>query len=218
MAWFDKRVGLACEMHVQQAVQRVRAGRAEFASGLESHFFSFHTQHLSRTSGMSTEAKRKSKPAYDPSRQWGLKPTTQEQGEPTYIVSGHIVGTSSMFVSENLGREGQAKAKRKKEAHDSDKALLTLLSRDKEGSRTVMRAQEVLGKNVIDKQTEPPPTSAELSAAEAKRNAFSATVIRNLGFDPTATTRNPRQQADLVMKQKVGRFRLTPDSAHTLSL
>ena len=67
---------------------------------------------------MSTTAGPKRKPAYDTARQWGLKPAgpNEEKGE-TYVISGHVVNSSvadsrSVFSTENMGREGQAKARR----------------------------------------------------------------------------------------------------------
>ena len=50
------------------------------------------------------------KPAYDPARQWGLKPgpsalDSSSGGGSTYVMSGHIISNSSKFVAENIGRE-----------------------------------------------------------------------------------------------------------------
>jgi minichromosome maintenance protein 10 len=170
-----------------------------------------------RTSGMATQAARKRKAGYDPKRQWGLQPdtTVTENGESTYVVSGHVVGTSSLFVAENIGREGQAKAKRKKEAHDSDKALMSLLSRDKEGMETVMRAKDIVQKSSIsskakktDRNSKPAPSTEKDPAIEKeaptipKRSGFSAEVVKQLGFDPIAERIGSKQQTDLAMKRK----------------
>ena len=77
---------------------------------------------------MSVSAKKK--PAYDPARQWGLKPETSASSSSTYVVSGHVVSGSgadleTLYIGENVGREAQAKAARKLAA-DSDKALQRL--------------------------------------------------------------------------------------------
>lgn len=107
---------------------------------------------------MSSSSTHKRKNAYDPQRQWGLKPEDSSIGDgATYVVSGHVVsGTSSdprtTYITETIGRDGQAKAKRRmgggKDA--ADRALMALLERDKEGMKAVMSAREigkVLGKS-----------------------------------------------------------------------
>lgn len=98
---------------------------------------------------MSNSSASRRKPAYDPARQWGLKPAEgADSGGVTYVVSGHVVGGSSadprtMHIVENMGREGQAKAQRKMAGRDADRALKALLERDKEGMRAVMKARDV---------------------------------------------------------------------------
>ncbi|TFY70765.1 hypothetical protein EVG20_g2240 [Dentipellis fragilis] len=102
------------------------------------------------TSGMSNTAASKKKAVYDPRRQWGLKPEGDaiqtDSGGATYVVSGHVVSGSSaargMFVGENMGREAQARAQRKANGADTDRALKQLLERDKEGMRAVEKARE----------------------------------------------------------------------------
>ena len=98
---------------------------------------------------MSTSSKPARKPAYDPARQWGLKPEPSiggTGGSTTYLVSGHVINGStqdsrSLFVGEKMGREGQAKAKRKF-GRDADRELKALLERDKEGMKAVVRARD----------------------------------------------------------------------------
>ncbi|PBK98323.1 hypothetical protein ARMGADRAFT_1008755 [Armillaria gallica] len=70
----------------------------------------------------------------------GKKPEDAE-GSATYVVSGHVVkgsGPGSLEVSGSTGWEGQAKLR----AKDADKALKTLLDRDKEGIKAVIAAKE----------------------------------------------------------------------------
>lgn len=165
------------------------------------------------------------------------------------MVSGHIVGGSagdprSVFVAETMGREGQAKAKRKF-GRDADRELKTLLERDKEGMRAVIRAREVAkvmdekngkremgkekGKEVIPddkgkrkvKRKDKPSAKArpeELSDADsdsasslttqdpktenAQKNAYSAQIIKQLGFDPTMKPGQKRAD-DSIVKKKV---------------
>jgi minichromosome maintenance protein 10 len=191
------------------------------------------------------------KPAYDPARQWGLKPEPSAGrdtgGSATYVVSGHVVGgpggdSRSPYIAETMGREGQAKAKRKF-GQDADRELKALLERDKEGMRAVVRAREVgkmldekngkhekrKGKDVKkldkgkgkDKGKEKASTKArsetlnDLSSdsdsdftveqpttAGAQKNAYSAQIIKQLGFDPTMKPGQKRAD-DSVVKKKV---------------
>ncbi|GLB44212.1 putative primase zinc finger [Lyophyllum shimeji] len=213
-SWVDKRVSDVCEWHVQHAVERRRAGRAEFSIG---------------TTGMSTSVAPKRKPAYDPARQWGLKPEASSAGGgSTYIVSGQVVSNSNMdarslYVAENIGRDGQAKAARKLSGKDADRALKSLLERDKEGMRAVMRAREA-GKRVAgelkvegkgkgpEKQIRKSSNAEEdilqkpaslRSTTTTTKNAYSAQVIKQLGFDPIAMAGQSRGTRDLDVQNKL---------------
>lgn len=163
---------------------------------------------------MGTSSKHKAKNAYDPMRQWGLKPVEDSGPGATYVVSGHVVsGTSSdprtMYIPESMGREGQAKAKRQMDARNSEKALKALLQRDKEGMKAVMKAREatrevrkedkkqkeMAKKRKIEKK--PAPVNLNDSSDEdedegfmakedaPRKHAYSASVIQSLGFDPS---------------------------------
>ncbi|KIJ64274.1 hypothetical protein HYDPIDRAFT_154647 [Hydnomerulius pinastri MD-312] len=226
-SWTDKRVSDVCEWHLTNAVQRQRAGRAEFTAG---------------TSGMSSSSARKRKAEYDPARQWGLKPEPSASSS-TYIVSGHIVGGSGgeLFVGEKMGREAQTKAKRRL-AQDQDRELKALLERDKEGMRAVTRAREVAAKALekekassgrkesgkkVDKgkrkaadmsedEDEETPCSATTSAAPAKQ-AYSASIIKQLGFDPAAKTGRERAE-DLAMQKKLEALAAVQSSRKNINL
>ncbi|KAF9484171.1 hypothetical protein BDN70DRAFT_910831 [Pholiota conissans] len=193
-SWCDKRVSDVCDYHVQSAVQRRRAARPEFSIG---------------SGGMSNSSTYKRKHDYDPKKQWGLKPEERTAGSnATYMVSGHIVSGSSadprtLYVSEGIGREGQAKAKRILAGKDADKTLARLLERDKDGMKAVMKAREVgIGdgagkvkgekakKKKNSKETSEEDEDSEKESSRAKENvvcktAYSAAVIKSLGFDPT---------------------------------
>ncbi|KAG2039070.1 hypothetical protein BDR03DRAFT_991944 [Suillus americanus] len=196
-SWTDKRVSDICDWHLTNAVQRQRAGRAEFSAG---------------TSGMTTSSSKKRKADYDPQRQWGLQPSEasgSRGGNATYVVSGHIVSgsnrdVSSMFVAENMGREGQARAKRKL-IRDADRELKRLLERDKEGMRAVTKAREIgtlTAKRSSDgakdkksaKLKEKARDSDDISESDAPQTtlAYSADIIKKLGFDPAAKTGQKR--------------------------
>ena len=202
------------------------------------------------TSGMSMSSAPTRKPAYDPVRQWGLKPEPSTGrdtgGSATYVVSGHVVGgpagdSRSPYIAETIGREGQAKAKRKF-GQDADRDLKALLERDKEGMKAVIRAREV-GKmldekngkrekvkvkdvkkcdkgNGKDKRKQKLTTKArsetlsdlssdsdsgfpaeQLKTGGAQKNAYSAQIIKQLGFDPTM--KPGQKRADDSVKKKV---------------
>ena len=132
----------------------------------------------------------------------------------TYVVAGHIVaaGKRDLFLNETVGREAQARAARKAGSRDVDKTLKRLLSRDKEGMKAVqealafakkMKGQENTaskrsGKEghsrIRRKQKEDEDSEAESGTDESDgasttdkpaKNAYSAQVIKQLGFDPT---------------------------------
>ncbi|RPD65157.1 hypothetical protein L227DRAFT_590680 [Lentinus tigrinus ALCF2SS1-6] len=211
-SWCDKRVSEVCDFHIQTAVQRARASRPEFSVG---------------TSGMTSSAKKK--PAYDPARQWGLKPETQASSA-TYVVSGHVISggeSQSMYIGETVGREAQAKAARKLAA-DSDKALQRLLSRDREGTKALVSAREFAkrkaeaakdqgkrgskgkvkdkGKGKMDSDSKEPQTTksgaamGESGEPATKKNGYSAELIKQLGFDPSAKDGRPGRDANVQSK------------------
>jgi minichromosome maintenance protein 10 len=113
----------------------------------------------------------KKKAAYDPTRQWGLRPDADSNTSgTTYVVSGHIVSdrkdSSSMFINESLGRDAQAKATRKMSAQDGDKTLEQLLKRDKEGMKAV-KAARAFGKQ-LEKEREKEQESGKKAKGKEK--------------------------------------------------
>ncbi|TFK48282.1 hypothetical protein OE88DRAFT_1810580 [Heliocybe sulcata] len=199
--WCDKRVSDVCDYHIQNAVQRRRAARSEFSVG---------------TSGMSANPgpKRKAND-YDPRRQWGLKPELDSGSGAVYVVSGHVVsgtGAQDMYVGESIGREGQAKAARKLAAKDTDRMMKQLLKRDKEGMKTLVKAREFGLKSksavgskvdVKGKQKVRPEGDTDVGTAtgEPSKNAFSAKMIKDLGFDPTNKNGTRRVEDGDVQKK-----------------
>ncbi|KAG5651312.1 hypothetical protein H0H81_009113 [Sphagnurus paluster] len=244
-SWVDKRVADVCEYHVQHAVQRRRAGRAEFSIGqvISICIYVFSDRDSLRTTGISSSSASRRKPpgttAYDPTRQWGLKPEPTAGTGSTYIVSGHIVSDSrmdsrSLFATEDIGREGQAKAARKLSGRDADRALKNLLERDKEGMKAVMKAREVgkaeRGKGVRnetdkgkgkekskqngsgnekdenkgkEKDKRKQKETKEENSIPTTKNAYSADVIKQLGFDPIAMAGLRRGTGDSDAQKKL---------------
>ena len=196
-----------CEYHIQTAVQRVRAGRSEFSVGLA--FISLDYVLLimklnkpNRTSGMSTTARKgRNNTEYDPTRQWGLKPENGSKGpggELTYVFGGVVASSSRAtapgITEQNIGREGQARAKRRIENRDNDRQLALLLGKrdgstssgghtggsSKEALEIVRRAAQKATKKDSDKESE------RVEYEEPRRKAYSAEMLKCLGFDPTA--------------------------------
>ncbi|KAF8192744.1 hypothetical protein K438DRAFT_1919276 [Mycena galopus ATCC 62051] len=216
-SWCDTRVSDVCEWHVQRAVEQRRANRPEFAAG---------------TSGMSTTA-HKRKADYDPRRKWGLKPLAQESSGATYVVAGHIVSggrgdpRDSLFISERMGREGQAKASRKLAASEDARVLKALQGRDAEGMKPVMKAREAglaekeelrAAKNGKGKQK---AGTAKEPAADAVpmpvKSAFSAQQLKDLGFDPTIKP-GQRRHDDAATKKKIDALALLQASRKPIKL
>ncbi|KAJ3509617.1 hypothetical protein NLJ89_g5126 [Agrocybe chaxingu] len=193
-SWCDKRVSDVCDYHVQNAVQRRRAARPEFSAG---------------TSGLTTST-HKRKNDYDPARQWGLKPDESRAEGATYVVSGHVVtGTSSdprtMYMTENIGREGQAKAKRKLESRDADRSLKALLQRDKEGMQAVMAAREVGGcaKSFKNEKKGKHRQVGDDEDTKLRQTAYSAEIIKSLGFDPSLKPGQRRVENKITQEKLV---------------
>ncbi|KAJ6464289.1 hypothetical protein C8R47DRAFT_1326780 [Mycena vitilis] len=181
-----------CEWHVQHAVEQRRASRPEFSVG---------------TSGMSTTAFKR-KPEYDPRRKWGLKPLDDSSG--TTGGSG-VDARDSMFIAEGDAR-----------------VLKALQGRDSEGMKAVMKAREVglaekdeqaVSKGKGKKKAKPTADAAS-DAAEAKipaKSAFSAEVLKNLGFDPTIKP-GQRRHEDSAMKKKLEELALLQSSRKPIRL
>lgn len=175
---------------------------------------------LLRTSALSTSSKFKNKYEYDPKRKWGLKPEDSfAAASSTYVVSGHVVpGTSSdsrtVWAMEDIGREGQAKAKRLREAKEADHALKALVNRDKDGTKLLVRAMEISGSeaNASKKNSQRKKGKGkeeakcgsdgvetvkcdEKSESQTKGSSYSAVFVKALGFDPSLKG-GPRKPTD----------------------
>jgi minichromosome maintenance protein 10 len=177
-----------------------------------------------------TTATRGRKAAYDPQRQWGLKPEPAQGTGSTYVLSGHIISSSgsdsrSLFVAENIGREGQAKAQSKIKRADEDRELKRLLERDKEGMMAVIKAREVAvemeevkgkgkerakdGKKSAGAHSEKGKPAKNKNAAQdnsqdtaaTTHKSYSAAVIRSLGFDPSIKPGQQRVDDSAVQKK-----------------
>jgi minichromosome maintenance protein 10 len=121
-----------------------------------------------------------------------------------------------MYVGETIGREAQAKASRIS-AKDADRTLKALLERDKEGTRALLKARQASGRKDNTKEIDPSSSKRQsdhdLSGSEEeeedslgphppRKNAYSADVIKKLGFDPTSKAggKSKHQVAELQKK------------------
>jgi hypothetical protein len=131
-----------------------------------------------------------------------------------HIVAGGAAGKHDMFLKEKLGREAQARAARRTNSRDTDVALKRLLARDKEGMKAVQEARKFAvkakarekqrvanGKEALRKEEDGDRTGDSGSESSGNddeedddaladrprstKNAYSARVIKELGFDPT---------------------------------
>lgn len=154
-------------------------------------------------SSKSFSQQQRQRKEYDPKRQWGLQPEQESYGS-TYVVSGHIIngdgdnGSSSLYLAENMGREGQAKAARASAKRQEDKMLKTLLSRDRDGTRALIEARnyaskEKKGAAKKDDVLEEVGNSFDMKDKEAVKRSYSTNVIRGIGFDPTALRKGSSQ-------------------------
>lgn len=120
-----------------------------------------------------------------------------------------------MYVGETIGREAQAKASRIS-AKDADRTLKALLEKDKEGTRALMKARQASGrKDTKDTNSssskgkaDPPPGDNEeeegtSSSDLPRKNAYSADVIRKLGFDPTSKAGKKSKHEVAELQKKV---------------
>ncbi|KAF8583408.1 hypothetical protein K439DRAFT_1412151 [Ramaria rubella] len=193
-SWCDKRISDCCEYHVEHAVQRKRAGRAEFSIG---------------TSGMTTTAHIR-KPAFDPERKWGLLPAdggsrSGAESASTYVIPGHVIsGSGPEYVGEKIGRGREEKAKRRREEKETDAMLNRLLGRDGGGAGdrnaaagAVRRAREVM------KSLKGEKTRAKDKGKECRKSAYSAEAIKRLGFDPVSKSVQESNAGDVKRKLEV---------------
>ena len=128
-----------------------------------------------------------------------------------------------MYVGETIGREAQAKASRIS-AKDADNTLKALLEKDKEGTRALMKARQASSRkgtkdtdsSSSKRKPDPlPGDSEEEDSHLPRKNAYSADVIRKLGFDPTSKTGKKSKHEVAELQKKVNdQFHLFSQSTH----
>jgi len=133
-----------------------------------------------------------------------------------HIVAGGAAGKHDMFLKEKVGREAQARAARRTNSRDTEVALKRLLARDKEGMRAVQEARKFAkkakarekqqiangkveggdgdsdsdgsGNNDEEEDDALDDRTKSTTTKKKKNNAYSARVIKELGFDPTVNS------------------------------
>lgn len=136
-------------------------------------------------------------------------------------MNGSGADSRSLFIAENMGREGQAKARRKLAGKDADRELKLLLARDKEGMRAVVKAREVgmkrdaeVGKESKSDKSKSKATKkskmsdssvdeeeVKVTTSGQKTSSYTANVIRHLGFDPAVKPGHRRVDDSTVQKK-----------------
>lgn len=194
---------------------------------------------------MTTSAvvKRKfdSKSNYDPVRKTGLLPRGEShpksgsssaydrEAGATYVLSGHVINNTntvdSAHVSEQMGREGQARAQRAEARRQEDALLKKMLKTEKtqdNGShvKSILMAREAIDKvnkekqllkktkrksrkdedNVDDEEEEVEEKAEEHPPAAAR---YRPEMIKSLGFDPVAMKLGPQRQNTADVQRKV---------------
>ena len=122
-----------------------------------------------------------------------------------------------MYVGETIGREAQAKASRIS-AKEADRTLKALLEKDKEGTRALIKARQASDRrkdttkgtdsSSAKRKSDPLPGDSEEEEASShshlpRKNAYSADVIRKLGFDPTSKAGNKSKHEVTELQKKV---------------
>lgn len=126
-----------------------------------------------------------------------------------------------MYVGETIGREAQAKASRVS-AQDADRTLKALLDKDKEGSRALFKARQAAGRKDGTKEMKSSSSRREADQVSSgsgseeeegssqshppRKNAYSADVIKQLGFDPTSKAGKKSKQQVAELQKKVNKW------------
>lgn len=157
------------------------------------------------TGGMTSRGKTD----YDPTKKWGLTPSSLEPssvasrtsaslgGGTTYVLSGHVVSHTNAtagkreYVHEVLGRGRSEKLKRKRDAAADEEVLQALLGRD--GGKTDGAKALEKARNAIEEMKRPKAKGKdkgkekEVEKGEEKKKAgYTVNTLRAIGFDPTA--------------------------------
>ncbi|CAE6412801.1 unnamed protein product [Rhizoctonia solani] len=200
-SWCDKRISEVCEYHIQDAIKSKRAARPEFSAGT-ADYSTPNTR--GGGSGRGGRGGKFGKSTYDPSRKWGLMPSTAQQnaaassesarlgGGATYVVDGRVFsGFDSGGFNSDTTRLKQLNKRKEEEL-----ALEEVIRRD--GGKTP--AAQILkmgaahlkslkssgaGSSANDASDEQLDT-----ANEGPKKVYSADLVKSIGFDPSRRSAN----------------------------
>ena len=133
----------------------------------------------------------------------------------------------AMYVNERMGRDAQARAARVVAAKDGDRQLQRLLARDKEGTRALASAREFAKRQAEEAEKEREKAAAKSAKGKGRekgkgkrkaeedegrvveekplrKNAYSAELIKQLGFDPAGKDGRPTKDAGVQSKVSGG--------------
>ncbi|KIK52056.1 hypothetical protein GYMLUDRAFT_180535 [Collybiopsis luxurians FD-317 M1] len=216
-SWCDKRISNVCEWHVTNAVQRRRAARPELAVG---------TSGMTNSAAVTQNRRFDPKSEYDPVRKTGLLPRGgapsgkfasggSYEGETgaTYVLSGHVINGSNSVdtthVSEQMGREGQARAQRAEARRQEDELLKKMLKKEKAQDSTGRHMKSVLkAREVVEKLKEEEADDAAEDEDDETENVPTASryrpeMIKNLGFDPVAMKLGSQRKKHADVQKKL---------------
>ncbi|KAJ1306564.1 hypothetical protein OPQ81_007565 [Rhizoctonia solani] len=192
-SWCDKRISDVCEYHIQDAIKAKRAARPEFSAG---------TADYSNPRG--SKGGKFGKPAYDPSRKWGLTPSIGQQnaaassesarlgGGATYVVDGRVF---SGFDSGGFDAD-TTRLKRLKKKKEEELALEEVIRRDggKTPAAQILKAGAAHLKSLkstgASTSANDEPDGQFGTVNEAPKKVYSADLVKSIGFDPSRRSAN----------------------------
>ncbi|EUC55690.1 Cdc23 protein, partial [Rhizoctonia solani AG-3 Rhs1AP] len=214
-SWCDKRISEVCEYHIQDAIKSKRAARPEFSAGTAD----FSTSNpRGGGSGRGGRGGKFGKSAYDPSRKWGLAPSTSQQnaaassesaklgGGATYVVDGRVF---SGFDSGGFNAD-TTRLKQLNKRKEEEMALEEVIRKDG-GKTPAAQILKMGAAHLKSLKSTGANTSAndgsdeQLNAAnEAPKKVYSANLVKSIGFDPSRrSSNNGRPKEGEGMRQLV---------------
>ncbi|CAE6461721.1 unnamed protein product [Rhizoctonia solani] len=194
-SWCDKRISDVCEYHIQDAIKSKRAARPEFSAG---------TMNFSSSNSQGGKGGKSGKSSYDPSRKWGLTPSSGQQnlaassesaklgGGATYIVDGRVF---SGFDTGGIDADA-ARLKGLRKKKEEELAIEEIIRKD--GGKTP--AAQILKKGAAHLKslnstgagtsTSNAPDDQLGTAEEAPKKVYSANLVKSIGFDPSRHSGN----------------------------
>ncbi|RXK39603.1 hypothetical protein M231_03105 [Tremella mesenterica] len=235
--WVDLRQSHVCEYHVHAAVQRGRAGRAEFTASTSSFALSTNP----RLQSSKSTSSRNTKPDY--SKRTGLLPSSGPQAAPrrsdnggggtTYVVGGGIVrdapteGGLRRFgdehLSEKLGRGRAEKRKRRIQEKEAEEMLNKMIDGQTTGGKylSVIRTSTQGKRNLSDSKAGGVGRSRVTGAGNSKKRVSEGSKSQRErdekhGSEESRENKEDREKEEEDMEEE--RERKKPFSAGAIKL